>query len=450
MTIQAGLTGPPTVPELRVRVWSDRPGSDVAVSMARTGAPIAGATVIPKPVPFGAVHDSLPRRVVEIPGLPPDTLVRVDMGGEACTVLTPPAPDGELRLLVGSCFYLPDDRGKLASAYDNLRDQDRPHVRLHGGDQLYLDAGKLPDAPTAFARTHARYRQYWQDPHHSRYLRGGVTLFSPDDHDFWNDYPYRMPHLTRSSDSQWMEHARAAQTLYDAYQALGNPDGKSWFSLDLGIVSLFVLDTRSQRGSKNRNPPERLFDAPQGQALLAWSAALDKPGVILSAMPLFQKSANKILLGLMTTDHNLLYYPSDARRIWRAVENAPYGMVVLAGDIHHGIVSEWRTGAAGAVRQHYEVVASPLSLLGYPVAGKRKSERQPGGLQLGEELGRRDVARTFYCTSTDHFALLRFTRDAQSVRVTASVHRTPDAVTPNSEIENDDPCRVEFHLRREA
>jgi hypothetical protein len=438
------------VPELRVRVWSDRPGTDVAVSMARTGAPIPGAVVFPKPLPLGAVHESLPRRVVEISGLPPDTLVRVAMGGEACTVLTPPGPDGELRLLVGSCFYLPDDRGKLASAYDSLRDQDRPHVRLHGGDQLYLDAGALPDAPTALGRTHARYRQYWQDPNHSRYLRGGITLFCPDDHDFWNDYPHWMPHLTRSSSAQWVEHARAAQTLYDTYQALGNPDGKAWFSLDLGIVSLFVLDTRTRRGSKDRNPPERLFDAPQGLALRAWSAALDKPGVVLSAMPLFQKAAGKILLGLFTTDHNLLSYPSDARQIWRAVETARYGVMVLAGDIHRGIVSEWRTGPPGALRQHYEVVASPLSLLGYPVTPKRKAERQPGGLQLGEDLGKRDVAKTFYCTSTDHFALLRFKREAQSVLVTASAHRTPDAMTPNSEIENDDPCKVLFHLRREA
>jgi hypothetical protein len=450
VTIQAGLTGPPTVPELRVRVWSDRPGADVTVTMARTGAPIPGAVITPRPLPLSAVHPSLPRRVVEISGLPPDTLVRIGMAGEDCTVLTPPAPDGELRVLMGSCFYLPDDRGKLASAYESLRDQDRPHLRLHGGDQLYLDAGALPDAPSALERTHARYRQYWLDPVHSRYLRSGITLFAPDDHDFWNDYPYWMPHLSRSSSDQWVEHARAAQTLYDTYQALGNPDGKSWFSLDLGLVSLFVLDTRSRRGSKDRNPPERLFDPAQGLALRAWSAALTKPGMVLSAMPLFQAAANKILLGLFTTDHNLLAYPADARQIWRAVEGAPYGILVLSGDIHRGIVSEWRTGRPGALRQHYEVVASPLSLLGYPVTPKRKAERQPGGLQLGEDLGRRDVAKTFYCTSTDHFALLRFNRDAQSVRVTASVHRTPDAVTPKSEIEHTDPCKVEFHLRREA
>lgn len=450
MTIQAGLTGPPLVPEFRVRVWSDTPGTDIGVTIARTGAPVPGAVVIPRPLPFGAVHPALPRRVVEISGLPPDTLIRITMGGEACTVLTTPAADAELRVLIGSCYYLPDDRGKLASAYDNLREQDRPHLRIHAGDQLYLDAGALPDGPTAFDRTHARYRQYWQEPGNARYLRGGLTLFTPDDHDFWNDYPYRMPHLTRSGDAEWMEHARAAQALFDAYQGLGNPEGRSWFSLDLGLVSLFVLDTRSNRGTKTRNPPERLFDPPQGQALLEWSATLNKPGVVVSAMPLFQPAAGKILFGLFTTDHNLLSFPSDARKIWRAVEEAPFGVMMVAGDVHHGVVTEWRTGSPGAVRQHYEVVASPLSLLGWPLAGKREAKRQPGGLQLGENLGRRDPAKTSFGTSTDHFALLRFNRDTQSVRVSASVHRTPDGLIPRSEIENSDPCRAEFHLRREV
>jgi hypothetical protein len=103
------------------------------VTMARTGAPIPGAVITPRPLPLSAVHPSLPRRVVEISGLPPDTLVRIGMAGEDCTVLTPPAPDGELRVLMGSCFYLPDDRGKLASAYESLRDQDRPHLRRSSG-----------------------------------------------------------------------------------------------------------------------------------------------------------------------------------------------------------------------------------------------------------------------------------------------------------------------------
>ena len=450
MTIQAGLTGPPHAPDLRIRVWSDQPAPAVEVRMARTGEPIAGATILTRPVPAViAGEPSLPRSVFEVAGLPPDTLVRIELSGEACVVLTPPPPDGELRILVGSCFYQPDDHGQLAAACALLRDQDRPHIRLHGGDQLYLDAGALPDGPTALARTLARYRQYWGDPAHAGYLRGGVTLFTPDDHDFWNDYPFSMPHLDRSWSGAWQEHSDAAGLAFVAYQALGNPEARSWFSLDLGLVSLFVLDTRTRRGTENRHPPSRLFDPDQRDALLDWSATLDKPGVLLSAMPLFQKATGKFL-GVITGDHNLLHWEEDARQIWRAVERAPWGVLVLAGDIHRGVFSEWRTGPPGALRQHYELTTSPLRLLGYPWKPGRKAGAQPGGIQLGAELGRRDVARTYYGTSTDHFALLRFTPSPLGVRVTADVHRVPDAVTPPSELEFDDPCRAGFYLRKEA
>ena len=451
MTIQAGLTGPPHVPELRIRVWSDQPANGVDIRMAKTGEPIGGATVLPRPVPPAiATEASLPRSVFEITGLPPGTPVRIEIGGEACGVLTPPLPDAELRILLGSCFYQPDDHGALAAACALLRDQDRPHIRLHGGDQIYLDSGALPDGPTALARTLARYRAYWGDPAHSGYLKGGITLFTPDDHDFWNDYPYSMPHLDRSWSGAWEEHARAAQLAFEAYQSLGNPEARSWFSLDLGLVSLFVMDTRTRRGSEKRNPPPRLFDTDQRDGLMQWSATLDKPGVLLSAMPLFQKAAGKVFGGLFTGDHNLLSWPDDARQIWRAVEQAPFGVLALAGDIHRGVFSEWRTGQPGALRQHYELTTSPLRLLGYPWKSSRKAGAQPSGLQLGAELGRRDVARTYYGTSTDHFALLRFTPSPLGVRVTATVYRVPDAVIPKSELEYDDPCRAGFYLRREA
>ena len=47
--------------------------------------------------------------------------------------------------MFGSCYYLHSDRGDLLRAYRSLRESDRPHIRIHGGDQLYLDAGALDD-----------------------------------------------------------------------------------------------------------------------------------------------------------------------------------------------------------------------------------------------------------------------------------------------------------------
>jgi hypothetical protein len=125
-------------------------------------------------------------------------------------------------------------------------------------------------------------------------------------------------------------------------------------------------------------------------------------------------------------------------------------VLFLAGDTHRGRACEWRTGPPGKVRRHYEVVASPLSLLGYPWTETRRAEFPPSGLQLGGDLGRRDPAHTFFVTSVDQFTLLKFRRMGDEVVVTARVHRTPDAVTPPTELGGNRPCVMECTLRREA
>jgi hypothetical protein len=450
MTIQAGLTGPAALGGAnRIRVWSTARDAPVHIARAGTGQPIAGASVVDVPPPPELQdHPDLQRRVIEIANLPPNTFISITIAGETCTVLTPPLPDQELRLLVGSCFHLDDDRGQLAAAYANLRPHEKPHLRLHCGDQLYLDAGPLPRAPSAFARTHARYRRYWNDTKFSEYLRGGVTLFTPDDHDFWNDYPHRMPHLSRSWDRSWREHAEAADLCHLAYQSIGNPGARTWFMLDLGMVSLFVLDTRTRRGARDRNPPARLFDADQAVALLDWSANLTKPGILLSAMPLFQRPKGKFLF--FTTDHNYLAYPSEARVIWRAVEQARHDVIVLAGDVHQGRFTEWRTGTGPNTRRHHEVVSSPLRLLGWPrvLRSRDRARLPPSGLSLGAGMGRRDWHAVQYGTAVDHFTLCTFRkrRDGR-IRLGIEVRRIPDAQIPISELDGHYPCTANVLLQ---
>ena len=272
MTIQAGLTGPPLVPELRVRVWSDRPGTDVAVSHGADRGADPG-----RRRDSSADFRSAPctrrfRRVVEISGIAPGHAGQRRDGRRGLHACSPrrrrcraAAPD---RLLL-----LPARRPRQAGlrVRQSARPGSTPRPDPRRRPALPRRGCRCPTAPTPFDRTHARYRQYWQEPGNARYLRGGPTLFTPDDHDFWNDYPYRMPHLTRSRDSQWMEHARAAQSLFDAYQGLGNPEGRSWFSLDLGLVSLFVLDTRSDGEPRRGIPPSA--SSTRRRARRCWSGA---------------------------------------------------------------------------------------------------------------------------------------------------------------------------------
>ncbi len=442
--IQAGVTGPPHVPDHRIRVWSDVSVGAVRVRYAHTGEPVRGATMTEPGLPLALVANArISRRVVELGNLPSNALLSIDIGGETCRALTLPPSGGELRLLLASCFHNTEDHGRVAAAYDRLRLQDLPHLRIHCGDQLYLDAGALPDGPTAFDRSEKRYDAYWHDPAYSRFLRGGASIFAPDDHEFWNDYPYRMPYLSRSWDANWQEHEKAALDLFLAYQALSNPAGSPSFTLDLGLISLFMLDTRTRRGTNGRNPPKRLFDVAQRQSLTAWSQTLTKPGVLVSAMPLLQKPASKILF--FTSDHNLLSFADDARAIWSAVEQAPHDVLVLAGDIHQGRAAEWQSGAGFGVRKRHELTSSPLSLLSWGPGSRGKGKEAPSGLDLGP-MGKRDSTTT-YATARDHFTLLRFNAAPAGVRVGASLLEVPTATVPPSDLSPSHPCQIEILLK---
>lgn len=406
MTIQAGITGPPTTAHQALRVWTDRPGHGPPdVRHAASGLPLGKLTI--RKIPEGAATGGtgLPREVFEIAGAPANSELSVSLGGETCHVRTLPEPGEELRLLFGSCYYRRSDRGRLARAFEQLRPGDRPHVRIHGGDQLYLDAERLDASRSVLERTVAIYDEYWNDPSYGAFLRGGVSLFTADDHEYWNDYPFSVAHLRRSWSDQWRAHADAADRARRAYQSLGHPGGSDYFALELGPISLFLTDTRSRRGDGRGRGPRRLFDDAQAAALRAWSRSLDRPGVLVTAMPLFQPARKTSLFGLVTTDHNLLAYERDARTIWDAVEEAPHDIVVLGGDIHQGRLGAWQDPVRPGGPRRFELVASPLSILTW-FTGRPEPEPPPR-VRVGGRVRRIDHPY-WGVADTDMFALLRF------------------------------------------
>jgi len=96
---------------------------------------------------------------------------------------------------VGSCFYDHRDGGDAAEAYKLLFEQGdvsaRPHIKFLTGDQVYLDIGFDSLSPVASElreRIAEDYARHWQGLG-SMLCRGGTWLL-PDDHEYWNDYPY--------------------------------------------------------------------------------------------------------------------------------------------------------------------------------------------------------------------------------------------------------------------
>jgi hypothetical protein len=271
-------------------------------------------------------------------------------------------PDDGMSVLIGSCFWINDDReGFYAAAVRELVERERPAFKLLIGDQLYVDVWppSVRDFPRELA---AKYERYWGDPGYQELLAACPTLVSCDDHEFWNDFPEPQPHVPYS----WPSHAAGSTAAllehYDAYQAALNPGGARWYSLTVDPVSFFVADTRSHR-TRSSDPGASLAVEQQWQDLERWARELKGPGLLVLPQPLLKLGGSK-------TDRTLLDFTGDVNRLATVFEGAlggatgdgrPHDILILTGDIHTGRLSS--AGIVGLPGDVYELVASPASLV---------------------------------------------------------------------------------------
>jgi hypothetical protein len=433
----------------KIRVWTDQPdASSVSCRFRASLKPVAVDVVEVEAPPAVAAHPQYPRKVFELGGLPPDADILIRIGSQEARVRTLPEPGGPLRLLLGSCYYAyqaadpeSQDNGAISRAYDAL--PEKPHLKILCGDQLYLDAKPLIGGVSRLEATFREYRRYFRQ--YDGFLSKGLHVFGPDDHEFWNDYPRAMPWLSRSWSGKWREHAESAMLAKEAFQSITNPEGRSWFGLDLGLVELFVTDLRSERSYRNRgrvvwdqlseswrevDREERLCTPEQLAAIRDWAAGLQKPGLLVLGQPLFQAPET-------WSDRNIMSFEDEARAIWTAVEQAPRTVVVLAGDIHWARAGSWRVPRMGDRR--FEVVASPMRLLKpfkmvfWTIGARKKLSDPRKDIPLA---GPSDSARRrlegAYGTSVDSFSLLTLRRRPGAVELaveTRNAKRVPATAT---------------------
>ena len=98
-------------------------------------------------------------------------------------------------IALGSCFYNHRDGGQAAAAYKALYGRGdrsvRPDITVLSGDQVYLDIGldSLSLIPHEIReRIATDYARHWQKL--GSILSRGGTWMLPDDHEYWNDYPF--------------------------------------------------------------------------------------------------------------------------------------------------------------------------------------------------------------------------------------------------------------------
>ena len=264
----------------------------------------------------------------------------------------PPAADGGFTIGLGSCFYEHRDGGRAAAAYKALYERgapaDRPDVTVLAGDQVYLDIGfdSLSPIPEEIRERIADdYALHWRAL--GSILTRGGTWMLPDDHEYWNDYPFvdsllptllalRLPAVRES----WTRAAR------DGVANVQRSPLVESFSLG-GDLTVCFADLRSSRSDAGFLP-----EADLGR-LLRWARRRACPGVLVVSQPLLVEPG--------AAERNLRSFPGQYQRLIEALGASGHDVVVLAGDVHFGRIAAVPLGTRGA--RLIEIVSSPLSNL---------------------------------------------------------------------------------------
>lgn len=255
-------------------------------------------------------------------------------------------------IALGSCFYNHRDGGRAAASYKALYDRGshtvRPDVTVLAGDQVYLDIGfeslSLIEEEIR-ERIADDYALHWQAL--GSLLSRGGTWMLPDDHEYWNDYPFtdsllptllalKLPSVRRS----WADAAR------DGVRNVQRSPVVESFALG-DDLSVCLADLRSYR-SEQTFLPEAPFNA-----LLDWAGSRACPGVLVIPQPLIVEQ-NRF-------ERNLRSYETQYARLLDALGSVSHDVVVLSGDVHFGRIASVPIGTKGA--RLVEIISSPMSNL---------------------------------------------------------------------------------------
>lgn len=316
--------------------------------------------------------------VYEFSGLTSDTFyrVRVNADGEDSPTLetrtlpdsVPTEIDRSFNVLLVSCFHQAEDRGGLASTIvSQLKATSKPHLTILAGDQVYLDLPTLKDFPDDQAWLAEKFeRDYtlnWSGPlAYTEVLAAAPSISSPDDHEYWNNYPHPSPIIGNSLTEDGRRHWReAAQAMYDGFQLPYPAKVGEGVAIDVHPLSFFVADTRS-----GKDIDRKFTMKPDARKQLdSWvSQVIDKKrfGVFVSGQSLFGDAAGSFEGAV--GDYELANYGDYAEivTILKRLVDAGRPVLCLTGDVHWGRVAtttDIRTGRIAFT----EVISSPVSLV---------------------------------------------------------------------------------------
>jgi hypothetical protein len=253
---------------------------------------------------------------------------------------------------LSSCFYEHRDCGQASRAFKALYERGeqevKPDIKFMLGDQVYLDIGLDSLSPLTNEirqRVAEDYAKHWQAL--GSILSRGGTWMLPDDHEYWNDYPFYdslLPTLFMLKISRIRNAWRSASRdgVFNVQQC------SKVDTFDIGDDLTFcVADLRSYRSKT------QFIDKQGFKKMLSWAKNLTKPGVLVIPQV--------ILVEKNKDERNLLSFKSQYAQLINAMASSGHDIVVMAGDVHFGRIAQVQMGVNGG--QLIEVVSSPISNL---------------------------------------------------------------------------------------
>jgi hypothetical protein len=312
---------------------------------------------------------------------------------------TLPSEENPFTLLLGSCFYGPEDPdGLVGKTYHHVPADQKPDVKVLCGDQVYLDnpweettakwKESYSKAGLFRATLFEKYLKNWcqvvgKDAGFRQLLKDGANYFCSDDHEFWNNAPNfgvvaARYTIRRTQRAWWFREAAAL------FRALQSPSPLVRF--EVPPLSFCIADTRINRDVKGT----QFVDEEDLELVKEWIEDLQGPGVLVVGQPVLAKTNSvrsfrdegvlrgaKSFLenGLLSNlkglpgdivsfyfDKDLPDYRDQYRELIDCIKRSEHSIVVLTGDVHYGRISHGELNP-GSDNKFVEVVASPMKLV---------------------------------------------------------------------------------------
>ncbi|WP_297324377.1 alkaline phosphatase D family protein [Nitrosomonas sp.] len=394
-----------------------------------------------------------------------DTLYRIDIeaGSERYELLTrslpdaiPPKLDGSFNLLLCSCYYQPEDKdGLLGTIVAQIKIQ--PHLIVMAGDQVYLDLPSFEDLPETdpeiSQRLGKKYRRNWLSttlniPGLEPVLARAPVVCIPDDHEFWNNYPFSQRQLPNTWSAEGRDlWAAAAKALYEDYQ--GCLDAAGVLRIDIQPLKMLFVDMRCGR-DRNRDRDESFHYLARSDDTLAaitrWvddltaAKADHQPaiGVLSSGQALFVDQPNESDGRNIDAEMSNYAEMDKVHEQLDRLADAGIPVLYLTGDVHWGRVATARDLQSDRTLM-YEIISSPARLFRTPLLDSAHEAlnslksmfgnsdtwpRHSKPLKTPDRFGRnrRFALKSEFEQAGDHVAVVSFTQAGAGVEFQVSYY----------------------------